>query len=256
MPGGTIWKGNIHFGDVDVPVKLHSSVREERVRFHLLHEGCHTRLHQQMICAYDRKAVPTEEQARGFELEDGKFIIVGPDELEQAASENSRVIDVHEFVRSSQIDPLFLDRVYNLEPDVQSTGYRALVEALNDMDMNGICTWTMRKRSYLGALQAHGKILRLTTMRHADEVVSTASFDLQAVPVSEKELKIGTELIEHLTVPFDPGKFEDEHEIKLRQMIEKKVRGEKIAILKPRQLKPTQPDHLLQMLEASLKKAA
>ena len=258
MAGSTIWKGTIHFGDTDVPVKLHTAVKEERIQFHLLHKRDQVRLRQQMVCAYEKQPVPTEEQSKGFEVEDGKYIIVDPEELEQTAPESSRMIEVHEFVKTEQIDPIFLDRVYYLEPDITNIqgGYNALARALKEMDVTGICTWTMRKRSYFGALQARGAVLRLNTMRYADEVIPVESLGLQDVPLSEKELKIGSLLINQLTAPFEPQKFENEHEKKLRDMIEKKARGEKIAVLVPRRLKPTESDQLLQVLEASLKKAA
>ena len=259
MAGATIWKGYIHFGDMDVPVKLHSAVREERVQFHLLHTRDQARLRQQMFCAYEKEPVPAEEQARGFEVEEGKYIIVDPGELEQLIPKSSRVIEVREFVRTARISPLFVDRVYSLEPDsanIQGKGYGALADALQELDVAGICTWTMRKRSYLGALQAAGKALRLNTLRYADEVVTAASLGLQDVPLSERELTIGSELIEKLTAPFEPRKFENEHQKKLLEMIERKARGENIAVLLPRRLKPTEPDNLLQALEASLKKAA
>jgi len=256
MPGGTLWKGLIHFGDTDVPVKLHSAVREDRIQFHLLHSRDQVKLRQQMICAYDKQPVPAEEQSKGFEVEDGKYIIIDQEELEQTAPESSRMIEVHEFVKTGQIDPLFLDRVYYLAPDLLGKGYTALVEALTKMDVEGICTWTMRKRSYLGALQASGKILRLNTLRYADEVIAVESLGLQNVALSEKELKIGGDLISQMTAPFEPQKFENEHQKKLQDMIEKKARGEKIAVLAPRRLKPTESDELLQVLEASLKKVA
>jgi len=256
MAGGTIWKGIIQFQDTEVPVKLHSAVKEERIQFHLLHTRDNARLRQQMFCAFDKQPVAAEEQVKGFELEEGKYIIVGPGELDQAESESSRVIEVHEFVERAQIDPLFLERVYYLEPDVRARGYTALVKVLQDRDVAGICTWSMRKRSYLGALQANGGILRLNTLRYADEVVPAASLDLQHMPLSEKELSIGSELIDKLTVPFEPGKFGNDHQKKLQQMIEKKARGETIAVLPPRRLMPTESDKLLQALEASLKKAA
>ncbi len=259
MAGATMWKGYIHFGDTDVPVKLHSAVREERIQFHLLHTRDQVRLRQQMVCAYEKSPVPAEEQSKGFEVEEGKYIIINPEELEQAVPENNRMIEVHEFVETSQIDPLLVDRVYYLEPDITGTqgkGYAALVKALKELDVEGICTWTMRKRSYLGALQASGKILRLNTLRYADEVIPVASLGLQDMALSEKELKIGSELIDKLTAPFEPQKFENEHQAKLLEMIEKKARGEKIAVLSPRRLKPTESDDLLQVLEASLKKAA
>jgi DNA end-binding protein Ku len=114
----------------------------------------------------------------------------------------------------------------------------------------------MRKRSYLGALQARGEILRLNTLRYADEVIPVESLKLQDVPLSEKELKIGSLLIDQLTASFEPQKFENEHQKKLQDMIEKKARGEKIVVLPVRRLKPTESDQLLQALEASLKKAA
>jgi DNA end-binding protein Ku len=242
-----------------VPVKLHTAVKEERIQFHLLHSRDQVRLRQQMICAYDKQPVPAEEQTKGFEVEEGKYIIVDPEELEQTVPEGNRMIEVHEFVKTEQIDPIFVDRVYYLEPDItniQGKGYSALVSALREMEVAGICTWTMRKRSYFGALQASGKVLRLNTLRYADEVVPVKSLDLQKAPLSEKELNIGSELIDKLTALFEPRKFENEHQKKLQDMIEKKARGEKIAVLAPRRLKPTESDELLEALEASLKKAA
>ncbi|KAF0220191.1 MAG: Ku domain-containing [Geobacteraceae bacterium] len=256
MAGGTIWKGSIHFGDTNVPVKLHAAIKEERIQFHLLHRRDQVKLRQQMICAYEKKPVPTEAQTKGFEVEDGKYILVDPAELEQTAPEGSRMIEVHEFVKTGQIDPIFLGHVYYLEPDTYTEGYNSLVAALQEMDAEGICTWTMRKRSYLGSLQASGKILRLSTLRYADEVIPVKSLKLQEIPMSERELKIGSDLINQLTAPFQPQKFENEHQKKLQKLIEKKARGEKIAVLRPRLLKPTASDQLLQALEASLKKVA
>jgi len=256
MAGGAIWKGNIFFGDTNLPVKLHTAIREERIQFHLLHRRDHVKLRQQMICTFDKKPVPVEAQVKGFEVEEGKYIIIDPEELEQAAPESSRMIEVHEFVTTGQIDPVFLDRVYYLEPDFHVKGYNALVGVLKEMEIEGICTWTMRKRSYLGALQASGTILRLNTLRYADEVISAKSLELRNIPLSEKELNIGSDLINQLTGPFQPQKFENEHEKKLRHLIDRKARGEKIAVLVPRRLKPTASDKLLQALEASLKHVA
>ena len=259
MAGATIWKGYIHFGETDVAVKLHSAVKEERIQFHLLHRRDRTRLRQQMVCAYDKHPVPAEEQTKGFEVEEGKYVIVDPAELEQTVPESSRIIEVHEFVKTAQIDPMFLDRPYYLEPDIhdiQGKGYNALIKVLKELDVTGICTWAMRKRAYFGALQAGGRTLRLSTLRYADEVIPVSSLELPDVSVSEKELKIGSELIEKLTAPFEPLKFENEHQKKLQEMIEKKARGEKVVVLRPRRLKPTKEDQLLRALEASLKKAA
>jgi DNA end-binding protein Ku len=256
MTGATVWKGSIHFGETEVPVKLHTAVSEERIQFHLLHRSDRGRLRQQMICALEGRPVAAEEQAKGFEIEKGKYLMIDPEELELAAPEASRLIEVHEFVRTGQIDPLFLDRVYYLEPDGIEKEYQALASAMREMEVAGICTWTMRKRPYFGALQAAGKALRLGTLRYADEVVPVSSLGLPDVPLSERELSIGSELIEKMSAPFEPEKFTNEHETKLRELIEMKARGEPVTVLPPRRLEPTRPDRLLEALEASLKKAA
>jgi DNA end-binding protein Ku len=252
----TIWKGHIRFGDTDVPVKLHTSVREKRIGFHLLHRRDRVRLRQQMICAYEKKPVPSEEQTKGFEVEEGKYILVDPEELEEVDPESSRTIEIHEFVGTGQIDPIFLDRVYYLEPDTPGKEYSLLVKALKELDASGICTWVMRKRSYYGALRAHGAMLHLNTLRYADEVIPAGSLDLPDISLSEKELEIAGDLIEKLTASFEPRKYKNDHQKKLHDMIEKKARGEKITVLPPRRLEPTESDKLLQALEASLKKVA
>lgn len=256
MAGRTLWKGSIRFGDTSVPVKLHSAVREERVHFHLLHRRDGVRLRQLMICAYEKKPVPAEAQTKGFEVEEGRYLLVEPEELEELAPEQSRAIEVHEFVPAGQVDSLFVERLYYLEPDGVPAGYGALAEVLRELDAAGICTWTMRKRSYLGALQAGGRVLRLGTLRYADEIVEAGSLGLRETAVSEKEAKIGRDLIGQLTAPFEPQKFENEHQRRLQELIAKKARGEKVEILRPRLLEPTAPDKLLEALRASLKKVA
>jgi DNA end-binding protein Ku len=256
VAGRAIWKGFIHFGDTSVPVKLHTAVRENRLQFHLLHKRDRVRLQQQMICAHEKVPVPPAEQVRGFEVEEGTFILVDDAELAEIEPEASREIQVHEFVQTASIDPIFMERTYYLEPDMASKGYNALAVLLQEMDINGICTWAMRKRSYFGALQSTGKALRLKTLRYADEVIPVASLNLQKFTVSAKELNIGSELINHLTVPFQPEKFVNEHQKKLQELIDKKARGEKIALLPPKPMKSTAPNKLLEALEASLKKVA
>lgn len=256
MAGRTIWKGFIHLGDHEVPVKLHAAVREERIQFHLLHVRDQVRLKQQLVCAYEQIPVPTDEQTRGFETEKGRYILLDPKELERIEPEDSRMIDIHEFVQAAEIDPIFFERVYYLEPDIQTRGYNTLAAAMKEMGVAGICSWTMRKRTYLGALQVNGRTLRLYTLRYVDEVIPAQALDLQDIPLSEKELQIGSDLLNQLSAEFQPQKFENEHQRKLQALIDKKARGEKILILRPRRLKPTSSDKLLQILEASLKQVA
>lgn len=256
MTGRAIWKGQVHFGGFDLPVKLHTAVKEERIEFHLLHERDHVRLRQQMVCAYENVPVPSDEQVKGFELEDGKYVLVDPADLKRIEPEDSRIIEVHEFVKVGQVDPIFVDRAYYLEPDEDVRKYNALAGALRETGVEGICTWTMRKRSYVGALQSGGKALRLISLRYADELISAKPLGLAEASLSEKELKVGRVLINQLSGTFRPQQFRNEHEKKLKAMIQKKASGQKIVISRPTRLKPTTPDKLLKALEASLKRVA
>ena len=111
-----IWSGSISFGQVAVLVRLHPAVRERRIQFNLLHKRDLVKLKRQMVCSLDGAPVPPEDQARGFELEGGKYVLIDPAELERADPEASRTIEVHEFVPVADIDPVFLERGYFLEP--------------------------------------------------------------------------------------------------------------------------------------------
>ena len=252
----TLWIGNIQIGDIAVPVRLHTAVSQNRVQFHLLHKTDRVKLRQQMICKFDKAPVTAEEQAKGFQVDERKYVLIDPEELEQTEPESSRIIDVHEFVKTSEIDPVFIERVYYLRPDASNKSYSALAAALKDMDAQGICTWVMRKRAHLGAIQSAGNTLRLNVLRYADEIVPAKSLGLESFELSEKEVSIGSELINKLTVKFQPEKYENEHQKKLRDMIEKKSLGQKIALFTPKHLKPTTPGKLLEVLEKSLKKVA
>ncbi len=252
----TIWIGNIHFGNTTISVKLHTAVHQNRVQFHLLHSNDGVRLRQQMICPIDKAPIPPEERVKGFQLDERNYVLIDPAELEQLEPKDSRIIEVHEFANAGEIDPVFLGRTYYLEPDGSHKSYFAFAAALKEMDAAGICTWVMRKRSYFGAVRSAGRTLRLSVLRYADEVIPAKSLDLETFSPSPKELEIGSELINRMTVRFQPEKYKNEHQEKLQNLIDQKARGAKIILLKPRHRKATEPGKLLTVLEESLKRAA
>jgi DNA end-binding protein Ku len=251
----TLWIGNIQFDNITVPVKLHTAVSQNRIQFHLLHKTDRVKLHQRMICKFDGAPAPAEEQVKGFLVDERKYVLMNPEELQQAEPESSRTIDIHEFVKTSRIEPVFIERTYYLEPDNVVKSYSALAAALKELNASGVCTWVMRKRAYFGAILSTGKNLRLNVLRYSDEIVPVKSLGLESFELSEKEVGIGSELINKLTVKFQPEKYGNEHQKKLRDMIEKKARGQKITLMTPKHLKPTTPGKLLETLEKSLKAA-
>jgi DNA end-binding protein Ku len=255
MAGKTIWKGYIHFSTVNIPVKLHTGVKEERIQFHLLHARDNNRLTQQMVCARENIPVASEEQTKGYEVEKGSFVVVDPDELKAADPEGTRMIEIKEFVKKEEIDPRFLERTYYLEADNSEKAYVTLAEALKDTGLAGLAEWAMRRRNYLGVLQAGDKTLRLTTMRYSDEVVPADTLELPSAPLHEREISTGMMLIKQMSGPFEPGRYRNEYEKKLRALIEAKARGEKIKTVRPKRMKATPSDELLKALKESLKKS-
>jgi len=182
MAGATIWKGIIHFGDMDLPVKLHTAVGEERTQFHLLHDRDQVRVRQQMICALDKLPVPAEEQFEGIRDRGRKIHHLRPRGT-RTDRFGRKPGDRGSRVRQDRPDrSIFLGRVYYLEPDVQAKGYAAFARTLRELEVSGICTWNMRKRSYLGALQASGDVIRLNTLRYADEVVRVDPWGCRTFP--------------------------------------------------------------------------
>jgi len=252
----TLWMGNIHFGNITVAAKLHTAVSQNRIQFHLLHKTDGVKLRQQMVCKFEKTPVPSEEQVKGFQVDERKYVLIDPDELAQMEPESSRIIEVHEFVKTSEIDPVYFERTYYIEPNAESKSYDALAAAMKDMDVQGICTWVMRKRAYYGALRSTSKALVLTVLRYTDEILQAQSLGLEKFELSEKELSIGCELINKLTAKFQPRRYADEHQQKLRDLIEKKFRGHKILIFNPKRHKPTPPGKLLESLEKSLARVA
>jgi DNA end-binding protein Ku len=255
MAGRTIWKGAINFSNVNVPVKLHSAVRERRIAFNLLHAHDQARLRQQMICSHENVPVPREHQIKGYAVAPGQYVIVPDAEMAQVEPQGGRTIEVLEFVRREELDPRYYQRLYYLEPENSPRAFNTLSAALAETGLIGICRWHMRRRSYLGALRPGRIGLDLATLRFPDEVVARDDLALPQVAVSERELKIGTELIDNLSAPFKPEQFQNEYQARLQELIAQKAAGRKIKIVPFRPKQPTAEDALVRALTASLKQA-
>ena len=253
MVARSLWKAIISFRDVNVPVKLYPAVKEKRIAFNLLHANDNVRLRQQMVCSHDDQPVPREHQVRGYSVSPGQYVVVTDDMLRQVEPEKSRAIKVEEFVPVREIDPRYYLRHFLLGPDASDKTYNTLVAALSETDLIGICRWTMRRRAYVGVLYAGRNGLQLSTLRPGDEVYGREDLWLRPVAMMERELRIGTELIENLAAEFRPEQFQDEHQAKLRAMIEQKAAGRQVRIVPFRPKKPTSEQDLVKVLEESLR---
>jgi DNA end-binding protein Ku len=262
--GRPLWSGSISFGLVNIPVRLHAAVREQRVAFHMLHDHDKTRLRRRLVCPADGKEVHPEHVVRGYEYAKDQYVIVRDAELEGCAPEKTKTIEITDFVELAEIDPLFFDRPYYVIPQAGSSKpYRLLVDAMTRAKRVGLARIVMHEKEHLAALRPLGGLLCLETMHFADEVVSLDEVD--DVPAdmkfADKELKAAEHIIRELSGDFDPGDFRDEYRECVRTMVEQKAKGDGV-VAAPRaedeaeERKPARAaTNLMAALEASLAQA-
>lgn len=219
-----VWKGAVTFGLVNVPVKLYSATEDHDVSLHQVHAEDGGRIRYQRKCEVCGKVVAYQDIDKAYD--DGEQTVVITDEdLKSLPSERSREIEVVEFVPSEQIDPIWLDKSYFLEPDsASSKAYVLLRETLESTDRTAIVQMALRQKSRLAALRVRGDVLVVQTLLWSDEVRAAefASLD-EPVKISQKELDLSKQLVESLVSEFDPEQYVDEYQKELRTLIEAKL---------------------------------
>ena len=226
MAARAIWKGVLNVGSNRIPVKLYSGVVDRTVHFNILDDRGLKRVKQQMVAPDSGDEVPKEEVQKGYEIEPGRFVILTEEELAKLEPEQSRDIELLEFVPPSAISQQWYDRPYLLGPDGDAKAYFAFAEALKNRDREGVARWVMRKKPYVGALRSEGEYLQLFTLRNAEEVISAKDLPKPAGRApTEKELKMAKQLVALLESEFDAKDYRDEYRERVMEFIEKKARG-------------------------------
>lgn len=253
----TMWKGSVSFGLVNIPIKMFTATEDKDIKFRYLHKECHTPLKYKKVCPTCNKEVAEAEIVKGYEYETGHFIIIEEkDILALKAEIDDRNIEILDFVKLTEIDPIYFDKSYYLAPQENgSKAYTLLRKAMNDTDKIAIAKMTIRNKQTLAALRVFKNILVLETIFYPDEVrpVSQVPGLPEGDIVNEKELDIATKLIDNLTAPFDPQKYKDDYREALRELINKKIEGQEIEVA------PQAPQRnvidLMEALQASLKES-
>jgi DNA end-binding protein Ku len=233
------WSGYISFGLVNVPVKLFTAVRSHDVSFRQLHETTKARVKRKRVDAETGEEVPNDEIVKGYEVDDERYVVVDPDELDALDPQASRMIDIRRFVDLDEIDPIYYDRAYYLTPDGESASkpYRLLTEAMDRAGRVAIAKFVMRNKEYLAAVRAREGLLLLSTMNYADEVADPEDLDAddlrRDVEVREREVEMAEELIESLVGPFDPADYEDEYQQRVTEFLAAKAAGEDVELATP-----------------------
>jgi DNA end-binding protein Ku len=247
-----IWSGAISFGLVNIPVKLHSAVSHREVRFHMLHDADGARIQLRRFCSAEGVEVPYEHIVKGYEIAKGRYVTVTSDELEAADPKGAHAVDIQDFVDLGEIDPIYYDATYYLAPDRGAgKAYGLLLEAMRRTGKVGIARVVLRTRQQLCCVRPLGEALALSTMNHADEIVSREDLDLpKATAPAARELEMAERLVASLTAPFDPARYPDEHREKVLALIERKAAGEEVVA--PPQKTPAKVVNLANALAANL----
>jgi DNA end-binding protein Ku len=253
-----IWSGSLSFGLVSVPVKAYSAVHDHNVHFHQLQKKTGARIRNAKVSAKTGKPVDNDDIERGFELSKGKYVVVDTGELDALQPQTTRTIDITDFVDLAAVDPIYYDHTYWLAPDGDAAerAYRLLLAAMEGAQRVAIGTVVMRNKQYLAAIRPLDGALAMSTMRFADEIVPRKK--IAGIPAARskpagKELKLATQIIDSLASDWDPKRYHDTYTEELRDLIERKAKGEELVVDETEEEPSGKVVDLMAALEASLK---
>ena len=252
-----LWKGAIAFGLVNIPVELHTAVRDTRPRFRMLHAEDRSPVRFERVCQREGKPVAWEELVKGYEYERGRFVVLTKEDFRAAALEKSRSVDIRSFVKPAEIDDRFFETSYFLTPAKGGErAYALLREAIRETGLVGIATIVLRDAQHLAAVEVVRDAMVLTMMRYADELVHTAEFSFpSAQDVRKPELQMARTLVEQLADKWDPSQYTDEYRHNLMQIIKAKLKGVKPDLEAPPDTQSTEVVDLMERLRQSLQSA-
>ena len=252
-----IWKGAITFGMVTIPVKLYPATESKDVRLRMLCPKHHAPVQEKRICSEGGADLEWKELPRGVEVGKDEFVELEPDEIEAAKPESSTTVEIGDFVEGEEIDPIYFEKSYFLEPtDVGAKAFSLLRRALEETERVALARVTIRTRERLATLRTYDGTLVLETMYWPDEIRSTGGLDLpegSEATVRTKELGMARSLVESLAAKFRPEAYTDAYRTALEDLIERKMRGEK-RNAKRRRPEPKVID-LMEALRASVDEA-
>jgi DNA end-binding protein Ku len=219
---------------VSIPVKLFGATESKDISFNLLHATCGSRLQQRRWCPTDEVDVPWNETARGYEYAKGQYVVLTDEDFEQLPLPSKHTIDLSAFVEEKEIDPVFYERSYYLEPtDRGEKAYALLLKALEKRGLTAIATITIRKKEQLCALRSHEGTIMLETLYYPDEIRQERGMDLGGVKITDRELEMAFTLIDIFRKPFDPTEYHDHYREALAELIEAKLEGKQVVTAPP-----------------------
>jgi len=235
------WKGFITFGLISVPIRLFPAARYSHIRFHEVHRKCGNRVHQQLYCPYDEEVVPRDEIVMGYETDDGKMVIVDPPELKALAPQSSTEMEILQFVKLDEVDPIYFETSYFSVPEEAGRRAYALIRStMVQMKIAAIAKVTMHQRDRTVIIRPYENGLTLHTIYYPNEIHEVAGYGKDSARnLNRQELTLAEQFAKSLIKPFRPEQFHDEYQESVRELIESKSKGKAIPkIQKSKKLAP------------------
>lgn len=253
----TLWKGAVSFGLVNIPIKMYVATENKDLKFNYLHGECMSPVQYRKYCPRCDRELAAEEIVRGYEYQKGSYVIIKEEDLARIPLDTTKTIDILDFVQLEQVDPIYFDKTYYLEPSPGGEkAYTLIIEAMKRTNKVAIAKVMIRSKQSLAALRVKDRTLLMETIFYPDEIRSPDSLSsgVEVDKLHDNELKMAVNLIENLSIDFDPGKYEDEYRKSLWELIEGKIVGREVSQVQTPETAANVVD-LMEALKASVELA-
>jgi len=250
----TLWKGYITFGLISIPIRLYVAARNERTHFHEIHRECGTRIHHQLYCPYDERVVTRDEVALGYQTGKDTYVLVEPSELKKIQPKSSKVMEILQFVKLTDVDPIFFETSYFVVPDEGGQrAYGLLLKTLETMGYAAIAQLTLHQRERTAIIRPYQRGLALHTIYYPNEIHAVREYtQTNLKDLKKQEISLGEQLAKTLVKPFHPQEFRDEYQARVKQLIQSKSKGHAA----PKQEQPKRLAPVIDLMSALKKSLA
>jgi DNA end-binding protein Ku len=247
----TVWKGHLTFGLVSFPVKLFTAARSENISFNQLHKSDNSRVKQVLYCQAEDKPVPRSELVKGYEYEKDRYVVIDDEDIKKMAPGTARVMEIIEFVKTAEVDPVYFEASYYMAPDdAGEKPYALLYQVLKTTGYVGVAKIAMHNREHIVIFRPGPTGLLMHTMYYTHEIRKVEEFRTDTSVVSDKEKALAQMLVETLAAPFEPDKYKDGYRENLQAMIEAKIKGQQVVA--PAVHEPAKVIDIMEALKQSL----
>lgn len=226
-----VWKGFVSFGLVTFPVRLFAAARAEHVQFHMLHRKDLSRVKEVWYCAEENKPIDRDEIVKGYEASKGEYVVVDDAELKQIAPATATTMEILQFVRDGDVDPIYFQSSYYVAPEeAAAKPYQLFSQALEQTKYQAIGKLAMHGREHIVLIRPHGGSMVLHTLYYANELREANRAAPKSAKLPAKEMELAKSLVQHLASPFKPSTLHDSYRENVERLIRQKQKGQKISV--------------------------